>query len=139
MEKIDFYLLQQNDEAGFLYKLLEKLYKMKLRLFLLTENESESAYWDEALWSYEATSFLPHLIYNAQSNNEAPILIADKGPSEAMDVLINLKNEAIPETITPFFKRGIEIVRCDETAKQLSREKYQYYRTQAYVMQVHNL
>lgn len=88
---------------------------------------------DEQLWSFDATSFIPHtLITDNQVTAEklsAPVTLLSSLPPNFDGVVLNLaptalalsKNGTLPE-------RVLEIITPDEVSKQQGRDKYRAYR-----------
>ena len=88
---------------------------------------------DEQLWSFDATSFIPHtLITDNQVTAEklsAPVTLLSSFPTNFDGVVLNLaptalalsKNGTLPE-------RVLEIITPDEVSKQQGRDKYRAYR-----------
>lgn len=88
---------------------------------------------DEQLWSFDATSFIPHtLITDNQVTAEklsAPVTLLPSFPPNFDGVVLNLaptalalsKNGTLPE-------RVLEIITPDEVSKQQGRDKYRAYR-----------
>lgn len=88
---------------------------------------------DEQLWSFDATSFIPHtLISDDQLTADklsAPVTLLSSLPQSFDGVVLNLaptalplsKNGALPE-------RVLEIITPDEVSKQQGRDKYRAYR-----------
>ena len=88
---------------------------------------------DEQLWSFDATSFIPHtLITDNQVTAEklsAPVTLLSSFPTNFDGVVLNLaptalalsKNGRLPE-------RVLEIITPDEVSKQQGRDKYRAYR-----------
>ena len=88
---------------------------------------------DEQLWSFDATSFIPHtLITDNQVTAEklsAPVTLLSSLPPNFDGVVLNLaptalalsKNGTLPE-------RVLEIITPDEISKQQGRDKYRAYR-----------
>lgn len=88
---------------------------------------------DEHLWSFDATSFIPHtLITDNQVTAEklsAPVTLLSSLPPNFDGVVLNLaptalaltKNGTLPE-------RVLEIITPDEISKQQGRDKYRAYR-----------
>lgn len=88
---------------------------------------------DEQLWSFDATSFIPHtVITDDQVTAEklsAPVTLLSSFPTNFDGVVLNLaptalalsKNGTLPE-------RVLEIITPDEVSKQQGRDKYRAYR-----------
>ena len=68
-----------------------------------------------------------------------PVLIANQGqePGEEHDVLINLAAE-VPRFFSRF-ERVAECVDKDENARQLSRNRFRYYREHGYPLNNHDI
>lgn len=88
---------------------------------------------DEQLWSFDATSFIPHnLICDEQVTAEkltAPVTLLSSLPPNFDGVVLNLAPTALtlsPSGMLP--DRILEIITPDEVSKQQGRDKYRAYR-----------
>ncbi|MBV1913061.1 MAG: DNA polymerase III subunit chi, partial [Cycloclasticus sp.] len=111
MTRIDFYVLPDDSVDAqhiFACRLAQKASKQGHRVYIHTESESQSKKLDELLWSFSATSFVPHTMKSDECAN-TPVYINHSGdPLDIHDVLINLT----PNTPDCFgrFERFAELV-----------------------------
>ncbi|MDA9272092.1 DNA polymerase III subunit chi [bacterium] len=139
--QIDFYILTNDQpQAGWLVacRLLEKAYQRGHRVFVYCDNANDAALIDELLWTYKDDSFIPH---NLQGEGPEPPPAVQIGygdePRGFNDILLNMAS-----TIPPFFtrfRRIMEVVIADETAKNTSREHYRLYRSKGFKLQTHSI
>lgn len=140
MTRIDFYVLPDDSlEAQHLFacRLAQKASKQGHRVYIHTESESQSKKLDELLWSFSATSFVPHTMKSDECAN-TPVYINHSGdPLDIHDVLINLT----PNTPDCFgrFERFAELVNQDESVKQAGRERFKFYKSRGYPLQTHKI
>jgi DNA polymerase-3 subunit chi len=90
---------------------------------------------DKALWTFQATSFVPHCFAGTALAAETPVVLAtseDGLPHH--DVLMNLGDEWPPFFAS--FERLLEIVSTDEADKQLARARYVFYKKRGYDIQI---
>lgn len=119
-------------------RLAEKAYKLGHQVHIHTASASDSAQLDKMLWTFRDGSFVPHAIYQAGQDVNAPISIAhDAEPSQHHDVLINLAHE-VPLFFS-HFARVAEIIGKDEQEKIAGRIRYRFYRDRGYPLKSHNL
>ena len=93
---------------------------------------------DQALWVFNATKFVPHCLVEAPIAAETPVVLAASG--EALphhDVLLNLGDEAPPFFAT--FERLLEVVAADDGDKERARARYVFYRKRGYDIRVNNI
>lgn len=137
---VDFYLLPDEKEQSLLdycCKLAHQLWQQQQRVLIKTTDKAMSHAIDEALWTYDPHSFIPHAISCDNDNEEQDILISHREEeSGAFDVQINLSNTAASPQQS---SRIIEILNQQETRKQLGREHYKYYRQLQCKLQHHEL
>jgi DNA polymerase-3 subunit chi len=140
MTRIDFYVLPDSSpdkQHIFACRLAQKASKQGYRVYIHTESEEQSKQLDDLLWSFCATSFVPHTIdANECANN--PVYINHSGdPIDIHDVLINLT----PSTPDCFgrFERLAELINQDETIKRAGRERFKFYKNRGYPLQTHKL
>jgi DNA polymerase III subunit chi len=94
---------------------------------------------DEMLWVGNEHSFIPHEIAaEAPRLTGTPVILnTGVGPSEAVDVLINLTPQlpARPELAT----RIIEIIDADPARRAAGRERFKAYRERGFPLETHEL
>lgn len=141
MTRVDFYILQGEDERGraqFACRLTEKAYLLGHRVYLHTESETQTRLLDELLWTFKQSSFLPHALDGPALNNAPPILLGHATETDAhSDVLINLA-PTVPLFFSRF-ERVAEIVDQGEQRRQQGRERYCFYRDRGYELKSHQL
>jgi len=141
MTRVDFYLLpraEENGKALAACRLAHKAYRLKHRVFILTDGPDTSATLDRLLWTFHPGSFVPHQISGDATDPHLPVLIGhDAPPTEFNDVLISLTAE-IPEFFNRF-ERVAEFVGGDETERAGARERFRRYRDHGVDVQTHNL
>jgi len=139
--RVDFYLLTQNEPQAAWQtacRLLEKAYLRGHRVFVYCNNQADAEHLDELLWTYKDDSFIPH---NLQGEGPEPPPAIQIGfgmePRGYNDILLNM---AI--TIPPYFsrfRRIMEIVTADDSAKETSRNHYREYRAHQCELHTHQL
>ena len=128
--RVDFYLLQENEPQHtwlVICRLIEKAYKRGHHIFVFCENQQDAEHLDELLWTFKEDSFIPHNL-QGEGPEPAPAVQIGYGPEPRgfNDILINLAN-TVPNFLSRF-KRAIEIVPANESAKSISRDHYRHYR-----------
>jgi len=140
--QVDFYLLNtQETEDGerFVCRLTEKVFHQHHRIFINTGNQSTSARLDKLLWTFNQGSFIPHALATSTTrfSDEKIIIGHQEIPTTASDVLINMAADVPPAHAQ--FSRIAEIVYNTEEHKQVSRNRYRYYRDQGYTTSSHEI
>ena len=145
MTRIDFYIIEEGSEEAtetFICRLTEKAWSQNNDVYIHTMDESHTTKYDELLWTFNETSFIPHQLAAAESTEQAEkrVLIGHQSTAnltEHHDVLINLDHEA-PSFFSQF-ERVAEIITNDETSKIKGRERYQFYRDRGYALETHKM
>lgn len=141
MTRIDFYLLSSADGNGkrlAACRLAHKAYRLKHRVYILTENQDESTSLDRLLWTFNPGSFIPHQTRAEPFDPALPVLIGhDAPPADFNDVLISLAPQ-VPEFFDRF-QRVAELVSADEHERASARERFRLYRDRGFTVQTHNL
>lgn len=134
MTKISFYILQTKDEHDrqvFACRLAEKAYQQGHHVYIHTQSAAQTEQMNQALWSFRADSFVPHMVNEGSDDSVTPVLIGhDAPPPRLMDVLINL-NEEQPLFFSQF-ERLAEIIDDNETIKVAGRQRFQFYKHRGY-------
>lgn len=141
MTRVDFYLLPEAERTGkhlAACRLAHKAYRLKHRVYVLTENADESASLDRMLWTFNPGSFVPHQIHADAVDPNLPVLIGHEAPPEGFDdVLISLAPE-VPAFFERF-QRVAELVSADDAERAGARARFRQYRDAGFAVQTHNL
>ena len=139
--RVDFYLLNESESQAawsVACRLLEKAYQRGHRVFVLCDHQKDAEFIDELLWTYKEDSFIPH---NLQGEGPEPPPAVQIGygdePRGFNDILLNM-SITIPPYFTRF-RRIMEIVASNDTAKELSRSHYREYRAKQCDMHTHQV
>lgn len=124
MAKVSFYLFENSNErqVEITCRLCRKILKQPAKIWLYVQDLQLQQQLDEALWSFDAVSFLPHGI--DQSN--ATICISAQLPDAQDWIVFNFNPTALEQCQA--FSHIIEIVENHSDAKTLGREKFKHYR-----------
>ena len=137
MTRIDFYQID-SDEAFLLFvcRLIEKVYRKRLQIYIHTMSEEQSIELDDLLWSFRSDRFIPHALHS--TTQEAPVKIGhDAEPEDHQEVLINLSME-VPDFFSRF-DRVAEIVPLGEENRNSARQNYRFYKDRGYSLQYHEI
>ena len=150
--KISFYTLS-NDRAqdilGFICGLTQKaVNNSEQTIILLSDDETLMDARDEALWSHEVTSFIPHqrllndnnatdgTINNAADTFLAPVLLSPYLPAAFKGIVLNTTTRPITDFISANNRaapsRILELIAPDEQSMQAGRDKYKHYKNLGY-------
>ena len=131
MTRIDFHS-NIPDKLAYACRLTRKAYMAHNRVVLLTDDAGTLAALDAALWTFSAIDFLPHVPAGDALAAQTPIILTDNDSAELphFDILVNL-SRAVPANFARF-ERVFEIVSTDQDDAALGRERYLYYKQQAY-------
>jgi DNA polymerase-3 subunit chi len=132
--RIDFYHYA-DDKLRVACRLATKAYNSAAKVVVFSPDAQLLRRFDEALWTYQQTSFVPHCFAGAAVASETPIVLASSGESlPHHDVLLNLGDEWPPFFST--FERLLEIVTTEEGDKERARERYVFYKKRGYEIKI---
>jgi DNA polymerase-3 subunit chi len=132
--RIDFYHYA-DDKLRFACRLAAKAYDQSTRLVVYTPDTKVLGDFDKALWTFQATRFVPHCFAGTGMAPETPVILASSGDNlPHHDVLLNLADEWPPFFAS--FERLLEIVASDDADKARARERYAFYRKRGYDIKV---
>ena len=145
MTRVDFYILPQDSiEQRHLFacRLTEKARKLGHRVYIHSDDNAQAKALDELLWSWRASSFIPHrLEQDSSDDSHCDVLIGyGDGNGEAAaysDLLINLSTQ-VPAFFGRF-QRVSEIVVQQAAITSATRENFRFYRDRGYPMNTHQL
>jgi len=131
MTRVDFHT-NVADKIGYACRLARKAYMARNQVLLLTEDAAELAALDAALWTLSATDFLPHVVAGDALAPHTPIVLTDSDAAEPphCDVLVNLSRRTPAQFAR--FARLVEIVSTDADDAAAGRQRYVFYKQQAY-------
>lgn len=137
MTRIDFYRYA-DDKQRVACRLAAKAFAASRRVVVYAPDRPVLSRFDQALWTYQATGFVPHCFAEAPVAAETPIILATSGESlPHHDVLLNLGDEWPPFFAS--FERLLEIVSSDEADKEKARERHSFYKKRGYEIQVNDI
>ena len=125
MAKVSFYLFEKSPERQVesTCRLCRKILRQQAaRIWLHCPNPELQQTLDEHLWSFDASSFIPHGI----DAPTAQVCISAQLPTENDWIVFNFNSQALEAYAK--FSHIIEIIENHEEAKVLGREKFKQYR-----------
>lgn len=140
MTRIDFYILNSADPHQrrlTACKLVEKIYRQGLSLYLRTEDEAETRLMDDLIWTFRQGSFVPHEVVGSE-DPMAPIQVGHLPPDGPLrDVLVNLGRDVPPQV--DGYERVAELVDQDEAVRKAGRSRYKHYQVGGFDLTTHQL
>lgn len=137
MTRIDFYRNAGN-KLRVACRLATKAYESASPLIVYSPDRAMLAKFDEALWTFQQTRFVPHCFADAPVAAETPIILASSGESlPHHEVLLNLADEWPPFFAS--FERLLEVVSTDEGDRERARVRWTFYKERGYELKVHDI
>jgi len=141
MTEVDFYILDTEDprqRVQFACRLTDKAYRLGHRVYIHTESAEQTGELDNLLWTFQQNSFIPHSVYDADSDNPPPVQLGhDSEPDASHAVLINLAPE-VPLFFSRF-ERVAELVNGEDSVRRQSRQRYSFYKERGYPLRTHEI
>ena len=139
MTRIDFYVQNQANQIAYerlICKITEKAWQNQHAIFLLCSNTEQVDRFDELLWTFSETSFIPHSPI-CDGDGKVVILSSERKTLRNHEVLINLTTD-VPEHAGKFI-RVIESTGYNEAMREDARKKYKYYKDRGYPIFTHEI
>jgi DNA polymerase-3 subunit chi len=134
---IDFYRYAP-DKAKFACILASKAWGAGKRVCLITPDQVHAEALDRLLWTYQQLKFVPHCRKGTAVEAETPVIVLAAGEEPPHhEVLINLTDTWPAPFAT--FERLLEIVGNDEADKARARERYRFYQSRGYALNVNDV
>lgn len=98
---------------------------------------------DRALWTFDATEFIPHLLLSAAvpaqaSHLRTPVWLVEQAERAAhLNVLLHLGDQ--PALGFESFERLIEIVSSEPQEREAARARWKHYQARGYEIQKHDV
>lgn len=137
MTEIDFY--SGGDRLRTACRLVAKAMRKGLRVMVYTPDVSTVKVFDDLLWSFSATDFIPHCRAEDKLSDITPVILSHV---EAIDlphdeVLLNL--DVGNPSFFSRFRRLIEIAGITPEEMQAARKRYRFYQDRGYEIRHHRL
>ena len=137
MTRIDFYHYAE-DKQRFACRLASTAFERSSRVVVYSPDRAALEGFDRALWTFQATKFVPHCFAGAGIAAETPIVLTTDGENlPHHDVLLNLGDEWPP--FFSSFERLLEVVGADEADKEKARVRYAFYKKRGYDIHVNEV
>jgi len=135
--RIDFYHYAE-DKQRFACRLASTAFERSSRVVVYSPDRAALEGFDRALWTFQATKFVPHCFAGAGIAAETPIVLTTDGENlPHHDVLLNLGDEWPP--FFSSFERLLEVVGADEADKEKARVRYAFYKKRGYDIRVNDV
>ncbi|MBC7716083.1 MAG: DNA polymerase III subunit chi [Pseudorhodobacter sp.] len=98
---------------------------------------------DRALWTFDATEFIPHVLLSTAAPAQAshlrtPVWLVEQAERAAhLNVLLHLGDD--PALGFESFERLIEIVPSDPQEREAARARWKHYKARGYEIQKHDV
>ena len=141
--RVGFYVVQSaaaGERLSVAARLADKAFQRGHRIFINACTEQQAGELDELLWTFRATSFLPHgLLGQPDSNTIAIGWGQDPADYDAAhdDLLINLQLE-VPSFFSRF-QRVAEVVTQEPDSLAALRRSWLFYKGRGYQLEKHDL
>jgi len=142
MPEISFYILPTQTLAErllFVCKLLEKAFRLQQYAYVYTDSSQQAEQLDSELWTFRASSFVPHQMIGALLPTVQQMILIGTQPAPTgwQTLLFNLSVE-LPRDLTAT-KRIIEVIDNDTTRKQQGRIRFRHYQQQGFPIKTYHL
>jgi DNA polymerase III subunit chi len=135
--RIDFYRYAR-DKVHFACRLAARAYDARARVVVWSPEAAVLEAFDQALWAFQPTRFVPHVALESPLAAETPVVLARSGESlPHHEVLLNLGDGWPPFFAS--FDRVLEIVGADDADKERARARYAFYKQRGYELKVNDV
>lgn len=136
MTRVDFYF-NSPDKLVYACRLLRKVTRAGHQVVVYSDINSDLDRFDELLWTFSSTDFIPHVMGEDQLAGQTPVILTGS-PSSAVhhDVLVNIGRSTPPDFGR--FERLLELVGEDEPDRVAARERWRFYRDRGYHIERHD-
>lgn len=137
MTHVDFHF-NTPDKLDYACRLVRKIFNSGRRIVVWSGDSTTLEQFDERLWHFSATDFIPHVACDDPLAPVTPVLLASADAQPAHhDVMVNLGSGTPP--LFGRFDRLVELVGTDEADRVAARERWRFYRDRGYPMTTHDL
>ena len=139
MTLVGFYVVQATEVEQRLHvavRLADKAFQRGHSIFINAADEGQARTLNELLWTYRATSFLPHGLHGEQQSEHIAIGWGQE-PEGHNDLLINLQL-GVPAFFSRF-RRVAEVVTQDPASLDSQRRSWRFYKERGYQLEKHDI
>ncbi|HKO66355.1 MAG TPA: DNA polymerase III subunit chi [Burkholderiaceae bacterium] len=130
MTRIDFHIGVRH-RVHYACRVIRKARASHKRAVVYARQADRLAQFDQALWTFSALDFVPHVYAGSEFAATTPVILApDSGSAPGSDVLLTLDDD-VPPDFEGFFaryERVIEVVSSDDADRQRARARFKCYR-----------
>jgi DNA polymerase-3 subunit chi len=142
MAEFSFYLLSSESldkRDEFACKLIEKAYRSACYCYVLTDDAAQSHKINELLWTFRASSFIPHQLYDGTRPELKNIILigSSAAPTGWQHTVVNLSTNC-PEDFSNI-TRVLEILENNETTRMPGRRRYSQYQKAGIPITTHHI
>jgi DNA polymerase-3 subunit chi len=109
--------------------MVERLWQAGRSLYVHCRDPAALGEFDELLWTFHDTSFVPHALRGA-GMAERVLLGCEATAPECVDTLVNLHDE-VPGFFSQF-EHVLETAGHDDSTRQRARIRYRFYKERGY-------
>jgi DNA polymerase-3 subunit chi len=130
MTRIDFYS-NADPRLQAVCLLVGKAFSRRMKVLIFAPEVESAQSMDRLLWTFRATSFIPHCFGHDKLAGSTPIVISRDGAQPGHDeVMVNLSPDC-PPTFSRF-RRLIEVVGKEPEERGFARERWRFYKERGY-------
>ena len=134
MTRIDFHI-GVGHRVHYACRVIRKARAAHKRAVVYSRQADRLAQFDQALWTFSALDFVPHVYAGSALAATTPVILAgDASSAPESDVLLTL-DDAVPPDFESFFaryERVIEVVSSDDGDRQRARARFKCYRDRGF-------
>lgn len=129
MTRVDFHS-QVADKIHYSCRLIRKARAANCQILVLSQDAQQAQTLDQALWTFSASDFLPHVMLDDPLAPQTPIIITTtlRDALPHYELLINLSQQ-LPENFLQF-NRVIEVISQQEEDAANGRQRFRLYQQQ---------
>lgn len=137
MTRVDFHF-NVPDKLAYGCRLVRKIRQTGHRAVVYCSDADHLSRFDQALWTFQPLTFLPHAMADDRVAPRTPVVLTDRiCDLPHHEVLVNLGADT-PEFFSRF-ERLLEIVSVDDGDRAMGRERYRFYKDRGYPLTTHEV
>lgn len=139
MTQVDFHF-NVDHRLHYACRVIRKARAAGKRAVVYSRNTARLAQFDDALWTFSALDFVPHVYADSPLAATTPVVLASNAAAAPdSDVLLTLDDDAPPQFEDFFarYERVIEVVSCDDEDRKRARVRFKNYRERGFQPNAH--
>ena len=129
MIPVEFIKLERPEKAHYCCLLAELYFNQGKRVLVVVKDDEQGKSLDRFMWTWRKTSFIPHMVWEADENSGTEPVLISTYPNREFDASILIMAAPCPVDFICRFEQACDFAELyDQTLHEESRKRFALYR-----------